>query len=154
MKKYDFANVIVRPFPTISDVSNPYIFGGIKSVINVSEKEDARILAYYKTHSITYHHLPIKEYVSDMGWSNIMKCTKIIVDNIRNDIPTIVHCIGGNNRSPLVVECAFYALYGYHLIDEYKGAKNHLVYNVEQGYLPLTLQEIERKLKSLTLRER
>lgn len=53
MKKYDFANVIVRPFPTISDVSNPYIFGGIKSVINVSEKEDARILAYYKTHSIT-----------------------------------------------------------------------------------------------------
>lgn len=146
MKKYDFANVIVRPFPTILDVSNPYIFGGIKSVINVSEKEDARILAYYKTHSVTYHHLPIKECVSDMGWSNITKCSEIIVDNVRSDIPTIVHCIGGNNRSPLVVECAFYALYGYHLIDEYKRAKNHLLYNVEQGYLPASIQEIEKKI--------
>ena len=73
---------------------------------------------------------------------------------MRKDIPTIVHCIGGNNRSPLVVECAFYALYGYHLVDEYKGAKNHLLYNVEQGNLPFTLQEIERALKSLTSRER
>ena len=151
MKKYDFANVIVCPFPTLSDVSNPYIFGGVKSVINVSEKEDVRLLDYYKTHSIAYHHLPIKECVPDMGWNNIMKCTEIIIDNVRKDIPTIVHCIGGNNRSPLVVECAFYALYGHHLIDEYKGDKNHLLYNVEQGYLPLMLQEIECELKSLTL---
>lgn len=79
-----------------------------------------------------------------------MRCALTIIDNVREDIPTIVHCIGGNNRSPLVVECAFYALYGYHLIDEYKGAKNHLMYNVEQGYLPLTLHEIERELRSLT----
>lgn len=149
MKKYDFANVTARPFPSIYDVANPYIFGGIKSVINVSEREDMRLLDYYKANSITYNHLPIKECVPDMGWSNILKCVEIIVDNIRNDIPTIVHCIGGNNRSPLVVECAFYALYGYHLIDEYKGAKNHLQYNVEQGYLPLILQEIEIKLSSL-----
>lgn len=152
MRKYDFANITVRPFPTVSDVSNPYIFGGIKSVINVSEKEDARILDYYEAHSITYHHLPIKECVSDMGWSNILKCIKIIIDNVRKDIPTIVHCIGGNNRSPLVVECAFYALYGHHLIDEYKGAINHLLYNIEQGYLPLTLQEIESELNSFIIR--
>lgn len=152
MRKYDFANITVRPFPTVSDVSNPYIFGGIKSVINVSEKEDVRLLNYYKANSITYYHLPIKECVPNMGWSNILKCAKIIIDNVRNDIPTIVHCIGGNNRSPLVVECSFYALYGHHLIDEYKGSKNHLQYNVEQGYLPLTLQEIEHELNSLTKR--
>lgn len=150
MRKYDFANIIVRPFPTKSDVSNPYIFGGIKCVINVSEKEDTYLTDYYKSHSITYHHFPIKECVPDMGWSNILKCVKIIIHNVRNDIPTIVHCIGGNNRSPLAVECAFFALYGCHLTDEYNGAKNHLQYNVEQGYLPLTLQEIERELNSLT----
>lgn len=149
MRKYDFANITVRPFPTISDLSNPYIFGGIKSVINVSEKRNIFITDYYKAHSIEYHHLPLKECVSDMGWLNILKCTEIIIDNVRKDIPTIVHCIGGNNRSPLVVECAFYALYGYHLIDEYKGAKNHLLYNVEQGYLPASIQEIENKLLML-----
>ncbi|WP_356911136.1 hypothetical protein [uncultured Muribaculum sp.] len=110
MKKYDFANIIVRPFPTKSDVSNPYIFGEIKSVINVSEKEDTYLIDYYKAHSITYHSFPLKECVPDIGWSNILKCVKIIIDNVRNDIPTIVHCVGGNNRSPLVVECAFYAL--------------------------------------------
>ena len=67
MRKYDFANITVRPFPTVSDVSNPYIFGGIKSVINVSEKEDVRLLYYNKANSITYYHLPIKECVPNMG---------------------------------------------------------------------------------------
>lgn len=149
MKKYDFANIIVRPFPTKSDVSNPYIFGEIKSVINVSEKKDTYLINYYKAHSITYHHFPIKECVPDMGWSNILKCTEILIDNINKNCPTIVHCIGGNNRSPLVVECAFYALFAHHLDDEYNGAKNHLLYNISQGYLPLTLQEAEATLRSI-----
>ena len=152
MRKYDFANITVRPFPTISDVLNPYIFGGIKSVINVSEKEDLNLISYFKTHAMTYHYFPLKECVPDMGWRCIMKCVETIIDNVRKYIPTIVHCVGGNNRSPLVVECAFYALHGYHLIDEYKGAKNHLLYNVEQGYLPLTQQDIERELNSLIVR--
>lgn len=149
MRKYDFANIIVRPFPTIADVSNPYIFGGIKSVINVSEKEDLSLKEFYNIHSITYHHLPLKECVSDMGWCNILECTEILIDNISNKIDTIVHCIGGNNRSPLVVECAYYALFNKHLNDEYKGADNHLLYNIKQGYLPISLQEIETQLSLL-----
>ena len=152
MRKYDFANITVRPFPTISDLSNPYIFGGIESVINVSEKEDSRLCDYYKKHNIKYYYFPLKECVPDMGWSNILKCSKVIVENVKYNIATIVHCIGGNNRSPLVVECAFYALFGNHLTDEYKGAKNHLLFNVEQGYLPLTLQEIEKELSSQLFR--
>lgn len=149
MRKYDFANITVRPFPTISDVSNPYIFGGIKSVINVSEKEDLSLKEYYRTNFIQYHHLPLKECVSDIGRSKILECTKILIDNIENQTPTIVHCIGGNNRSPLVVECAYYALFNKHLNDEYKGAANHLLYNIKQGYLPLSLQEIETQLSLL-----
>lgn len=81
-----------------------------------------------------------------MGWYNILECTKILIDNIKNQVATIVHCIGGNNRSPLVVECAYYALFGRHLNDEYKGATNHLLYNIEQDYLPLTIHEIETQL--------
>lgn len=84
MRKYDFANITVLPFPTFSEVANPYIFGGIKSVINVSEQEDSSLKEYYLTHSITYHHLPLKECVSDMGWGNIIECTKILIDNIKN----------------------------------------------------------------------
>lgn len=149
MKKYDFAKITVRPFPTISDVANPYIFGGIKSVINVSEKEDLSLKEFYNIHSITYHHLPLKECVSDMGWCNILECTKILIENIKNKRATLVHCIGGNNRSPLVVECAYYALFGKHLNDEYKGVNNHLLYNIAQGYLPLSLIEIEKQLSLL-----
>ena len=107
MRRCDFANITVRLFSTISDALNPYIFGGIKSVINVLDKEDLNLISYFKTHFMTYHYFPLKECVPDMGWRSIMKCAETIIDNVREGIPTIVHCIGGNNRRPLVVECAF-----------------------------------------------
>ena len=84
-----------------------------------------------------------------MGWGNILKAVKVLLDNIKNQIPTIVHCIGGNNRSPLVVEAAYFALTGQHLQDEYQGFPNHLIYNMEKGYLPFSLIEIEMKLQHL-----
>ncbi len=37
-------------------------------------------------------------------------------------------------------------------MDEYKGAINHILYNVDQGYHPLTQQEIECELNSLIKR--
>lgn len=39
MKTYDFASLQARPFPTVADLKNPYIFGKTAVVINVSEKE-------------------------------------------------------------------------------------------------------------------
>ena len=49
MKDYAFAKVKTRPFPTKADVRHPYIFGGIRSVINVSEKEDKEIVSLYQS---------------------------------------------------------------------------------------------------------
>ncbi|MCH5238029.1 MAG: dual specificity protein phosphatase family protein [Muribaculaceae bacterium] len=115
MKVYQFAPIKTRSFPTIQELNNPYIFKGTKCVINVSERENAELIKLYQDNSIAYHHFPLKENVEDMGWENILKAVKVLLDNIKNQIPTIVHCIGGNNRSPLVVEAAHYVLTGLHI---------------------------------------
>lgn len=143
-----FSLVKTRAFPTIADVRNPYIFGKVKSVINVSEKEDAIVKELYAQLGICYHHFPTKEETYDMNWENIKAATKILLQNINNNIPTIVHCIGGNNRSPMIVECAYYALNGIHLENEYKKQKNHLIYNSK--YLGKSLSQIEQELEAIT----
>ena len=145
----DFSKIKVRPYPTRSDLLNPYIFGGVRAVINVSEKEDKEICDFYQERGIDYHHYPLKENVNDMGWDNIIAAVKILINNLKEGIPTVVHCIGGNNRSRVVVECVYYVIWGKHLADEYKGYSNHLIYNVSMGFLPLDLNEVESQLKRL-----
>lgn len=61
MKDYSFAKVKTRPFPTKADVRHPYIFGGIRSVINVSEKEDKEIVSLY-------HSLGICPFQFHLSW--------------------------------------------------------------------------------------
>ena len=149
MKNYSFALVKTRSFPTISDVKHPYIFGNIRSVINVSEKEDIDVKALYVQLGINYHFYPTKEECSDMNWDNIKAATKVLINNIKNEIPTVVHCIGGNNRSPMIVECAYYSLFGVHFIDVYKNHLNHIIYNSQ--FIRKSMEEIEIELKSLSL---
>jgi hypothetical protein len=148
MRDYTFAKVKTRPFPTKVDVKHPYIFGGIRSVINVSEKEDKDIVSLYHTLGISYHHFPTKEDCAEMNWANIKAAAKQLLYNIAHDTPTIVHCIGGNNRSPMIVECAYFALHGVHLADEYRAQPNHLIYN--SRFLGLSIEDMERELKQLT----
>ena len=149
MKNYSFALVKTRSFPTISDVKHPYIFGNIRSVINVSEKEDIDVKALYVQLGINYHFYPTKEECSDMNWDNIKAATKVLINNIKNEIPTVVHCIGGNNRSPMIVECAYYSLFGVHFTDVYKNHPNHIIYNSQ--FIRKSMEEIEIELKSLSL---
>ena len=148
MRDYSFAKVKTRPFPTKADVRHPYIFGGIRSVINVAEREDEEIVSLYQSLGISYHHFPTKEECEEMNWNNIKAAAKVLLDNITNDIPTIVHCIGGNNRSPMIVECAYFALFGSHIEDEYRTQPNHLIYN--SRFIGLGIQDMERELKLLT----
>ena len=148
MKQYSFSNIKARPFPTINDINNPWIFGKVKCVINVSE-HISNFEKEYAERGISYFHFPLKENVDDMGWENILSAVKVLIENVKNDIPTIVHCIGGNNRSRSVVEAAYFALNHEHLQDEYKGFVNHLVCNAENQFLPYTLEEIEQQLSAL-----
>ena len=146
MKNYSFANVKTRTFPKISEIQNPYIFGGIKSVINVSEKEDENLKQEYLKLGIDYHFFPTKEDY-EINWESIKHATKKLLFNIKNKIPTIVHCIGGNNRSPMIVECAYFAINGTHLHDEYKGKYNHIIYNSQ--FINNDISALEEELKRL-----
>ena len=107
MDKYKFAEISTRPFPSILDVENPWIFGKTGVVINVSEHEDQRVINIYKKKKINYYHFPLNEESENMGWENILKAVSVLLNCVQNQIPAIVHCIGGNNRSPLIVECLY-----------------------------------------------
>lgn len=39
MKIYSFAELVVRCFPTVQELDNPYIYGDVQVIINVSGHE-------------------------------------------------------------------------------------------------------------------
>ena len=149
MKAYKFANITVRPYPNKCDVNNKWIFTPeIGVVINVSQKYKAEIVDAIKQKGIEYYHFPLDEEVPDIGWENIKKAVKTLMQYDNTDKHILVHCDGGNHRSRLVVEAFHYAKLGTHFIDEYKGYDNHLIYDCKSGYL-LPLEEVERELKQI-----
>ena len=149
MKKYDFANITVRPYPNICDVNNKWIFTpDIKVVINVSQKYKTEIVEVIKQKGIEYFHFPLDEEVPDIGWENVKKSVKTIARFDLAGAHVLVHCDGGQHRSRLVVEAYHYARSGNHFKDEYKGYANHLIYDCSMGYLP-PLSEVECELKAL-----
>lgn len=152
MKKYGFANVSARPFPTLLELDNKWIFGDVKAVINVSEREDPDLIKEYSKRGIEYSFFPLKEEVEDMGWANICLAVNKLVLYLRKNIPTIVHCECGNNRSRLVVEAAYYILIGKHYEDEYKGSFNHLIYNCDHHHLPFDSRQLDEELQRMFVR--
>ena len=146
MKKYDFANITVRPYPNLCDVNNKWIFTpDIKVVINVSQKYKTEIVEAIKQKGIEYFHFPLDEEVPDIGWENIIKAVETLMQYEVAKTHILVHCDGGNHRSRLVVEAFHYAKFGCHLLDEYKGYDNHLIYDCRSGFLP-PLEEVEEEL--------
>lgn len=152
MKKYDFANITVRPYPNLFDVNNKWIFTpNIKVVINVSQKYKTEIVEAVKQKGIEYFHFPLDEEVPDIGWENVVKAVKTLMQYETANKHILVHCDGGQHRSRLVVEAFHYAKLGTHLKDDYKGYANHLIYDCSMGYLP-ALSEVESELKKLLQR--
>lgn len=49
----------------------------------------------------------------------------------------------------MIVECAYYSLFGEHYADEYKNQLNHLIYNSQ--FIGKSMDDIETELKSLSL---
>ena len=149
MKKYKFANITVRPYPNICDVNNKWIFTPqINVVVNVSQKYKAEIVNAIREKGIEYFHYPLEEEVADIGWKNVQKAVRTLMLYNSIDKHILVHCDGGNHRSRLVVEAFYFAKFGTHLIDEYKGYENHLIYDCSAGYLP-PLNVVEDVLKQL-----
>ena len=149
MKAYQFARIQVRPFPSLAEVRNPFIYGRAGCVVNVSEKGYSKELRKeLELQGLQIWHFPLVETGTDMGIENILQCVRILEYADREGIPVIVHCGFGNNRSRVVVECFHFRKMGFQLEDEYKGAENHLVYNCDIGLLP-PIEEVERMLAEL-----
>ena len=149
MKKYDFANITVRPYPNMCDVNNKWIFTpDIKVVLNVSQKYKTEIVEAIKQKGIEYFHYPLDEEVPDIGWENVKRAVRAIARFDFTNAHVLVHCDGGQHRSRLVVEAFHYAKLGTHLKDDYKGYANHLIYDCSMGYLP-PLSEVECELEAL-----
>lgn len=131
--KYTFANITVRPFLRLSDVNNPYIFGETKHVINMCNNREPEVIEAIIAKGATYDWFPTEEQPMDL--SMVLQAVAKLGIYARDGLPIIVHCMGGNNRSRTVVEAYYFSKYLKHYEDEYKGYKNHLIYNCENGFL-------------------
>lgn len=137
MRTYRFAKVAARNFPTAVDLDNPYIYGkDVRHVINVSETEHPKQIAeLFGKRGITVAHIPLKEEIGGMPIQRICAAVKLLLAYDELDERAIVHCDFGQNRSRTVIEAFYYAKFGEHFQDEYKGAFNHLLCNCDRRFI-------------------
>lgn len=149
MKIYQFSKIAARSFPTIADLNNPWIFqSDVALVVNVSQNYSAIVADIIESKGITYLHIPLDEEVEDVGWDNLVRIVKTLLEYDREGKRMIVHCDFGQHRSRLVIEAFHYAKFGEHFIDHYKGYDNHLIYDCKSGHLP-PLDGVEYILRKL-----
>lgn len=150
MKDYPFAKLVVRGFPTMNDLRNPYIFTkDIKVVINVSEhKYPKEVSDEFTSRGIRYCHFPLVEEGPDMGLENILAAIEELAAADKAGEKVLLHCMCGNNRSRTVAEAFYFVKCGSQFEDEYKDYRNHIIYNCVNGHLP-QIQEMESILSKL-----
>ena len=150
MKNYSFSNLTVRPFPTISDLNNPWIFGGVQVLINVSGHEYPKdVIKAIEAKGIRWYHFPLVEEGPDMGLENILAAVRKLMKADAAGEKVILHCSFGNNRSRTVAEAFHFKKMEFQLEDEYKGYSNHLAYNCGEGHLP-KLEDMEQLIMNLS----
>lgn len=149
MKTYAFASIAAREYPTIALLDNPYIWGGVRFCVNVSERrypvELAKALA---DHGIDWIHCPISEEDGEQWLDAFMTALPRMLYACKTGLKQVVHCDFGNNRSRSLIEALYFCLHHEHLADEYKGELNHLIYNCRIHHLP-DLAQTESVLLSL-----
>lgn len=149
MKLYKFAPISARCFPTIADLNNPWIFPkDVAVVISVSQYYDVRIADEIEKRGMDYYHFPLYEEVDDIGWDNIKQAVTLLLKYDEENKRMVVHCDFGQHRSRLVIEAFHFAKFGNHLLDDYKGFDNHLIYDCFSCHLP-ALDIVEEELFQL-----
>lgn len=147
MKIYSFAELVVRGFPTVQELDNPYIYGGVQVIINVSGLEYPEdILSIIESRGIRWHHFPLVEEGPNMGLDILLSAVRELIKADTAGERVVLHCSFGNNRSRTVAEAFYYIKSGAQFKDEYKGYPNHLLYNCGEGHLP-EVDEMERILR-------
>lgn len=145
--EYTFANITARPFLTLNDANNKWIFTDkTKHIIDVCMYREPEVIDLIQSKGATFDWLPTDE--RPMNLDMILQAVAKLNEYDRDGSHIIVHCLHGNNRSRTVVEAFHFAKLGFHFEDEYKGFTNHLVWNCASGYLP-PLSEMEKLLSDL-----
>lgn len=141
-------NTRTRPFLTIDEIRNKWIWGSCRHVINVSKrKQKKKVVKTIKELGATYDWIPMDEN-EKLDINLICKAMKTLLSYDGEE--TIIHCEMGNNRSRLVCEFALYAKTGKWMDDDLSvglgGCKNMTVYNIKRGYLP-ELEVVEKMIE-------
>ena len=148
--EYQFANITARPFMTLNDVNNKWIFTDrTRHILDVCMYREPEVIESIKAKGATFDWFPTDERPMDLDM--VLLAVRQLSRYDQDGSHIIVHCLHGNNRSRTVVEAYHFAKLGFHFEDECKGSKNHLIWNCEQGYLP-PLPEMEKLLKTLAPR--
>ena len=135
-RAYDFANFSVRAFPIMHELRNPYIFGGVKVLVNVSTKKySLRMRWALRRLGIKWYHFPMEEF-PEMDVESLLSAVSVLEQADKKGEKVILHCMFGNNRSRTVAEAFYFRKYGHHLEDPYKDSSNHLIYNCTNHHLP------------------
>ena len=147
MKTYTFAPISAREYPTVHLLDNPYIWGGVRFCINVSEKSyTPELETAMVARGIKWVHFPVSEEPGADWLPSFADALPRLYLAFREGKKMIVHCDLGNNRSRSLVEALYYAINRKHFPDEYKGEFNHLIYNCKEGHLP-DVSELELRIQ-------
>ena len=137
MRSYAFAPISAREYPTIRLLDNPYIWGGVRFCVNVSEKPySTELVMALKEHGIEWIYCPVSEDDGAQWQDAILNALPKMLLAYESGHKQVIHCDFGNNRSRSFVEALYYRVFNEHFADEYKGEFNHLAYNCRQGHLP------------------
>lgn len=137
MKSYTFAPIAAREYPSFRLLDNPYIWGGVRFCVNVSEKPyPTDLVKALRDRGIEWIYCPVSEADGAQWLDSLIVALPRMLYTYESGLKQIVHCDFGNNRSRSFVEALYYRIRGEHLADEYKGEFNHLIYNCKLGHLP------------------
>ena len=151
MKTYSFAPVSARDYPTVRILDHPFIWGGVRFCVSLSEKPYSKeLVKAMAEHGIEWIHCPLSERDGASWWEAYSIALPRMLQALREGKKMVVHCDFGANRSRTLIEAFHYLLTGTEYADEYKGEFNHLAYNCKRGHLP-ELQETERLIRSLCI---
>ena len=151
MKSYSFVPISARDYPTVKILDHPYIWGGVRFCVNLSEKPySPELVEALAEHRIEWIHCPLSEEDGTSWWSAYSIALPKMLEAFWMGKKTVIHCDFGSNRSRTLIEAFHFLLTGTEYADEYKGEYNHLSFNCKRGHLP-EMRETERLIRLIQI---
>lgn len=147
-KEWFKMNLRIGAYPNILDFNSKYKCADIDIIINVSDCLKPEIMTIIKERNIDSYWFPMNESTSDIGLNSIYGAIVVLRKAEIDNKKVFIHCWGGNNRSQTVTDSYFFLRQKQQPENEYKGFKNHLIYNAETGHLP-SIEKMELFLSNL-----